>query len=213
MRFVVAAVRVAVLGVTIWALLARTSCFYVYGTCVAINVLSYFTIQSHVIMVIALALAVLFGISGRPEPRWLTITRLLATTYVVISGGVFALLILDDALSPFLFQAPLSSKILHFVLPFYAIADFLLFAGRRLPWKTVWLSLGFPVVWAVYTLVRGNSANWYPYFFLDPDAAGGYGMISFYALGLSTVILTLTCVLVWVSRLRGRKDVHEGATT
>ncbi|MBG6237840.1 hypothetical protein IWX78_000795 [Mycetocola sp. CAN_C7] len=206
MRFVVAAVRVAVLAVTVWALLARTSCFYIYGTCVAINVLSYFTIQSHVIMVIALALSVFVGVSGAREPRWLTILRLLATTYVVVSGGVFALLVLDESLSPFLFQAPLSSKLLHFVLPFYAIGDFILLTRRRLPWKTTWLALGFPVAWAAYTLVRGTSANWYPYFFLDPDAAGGYGMISFYALGLSGVILLLTSALVAGTRFRPPDD-------
>ena len=42
----------------------------------------------------------------------------------------------------------------------------------------------------------GRSANWYPYFFLDPDEAGGYGMISFYALGLSVVIVAVSVALL-----------------
>ena len=202
MRFVLLAVRLAILALTVWALLSRTSCFYIYGSCAAINVLSYFTIQSHVIMVIALALAIAVGIRGNSEPQSLTILRLLATTYVVVSGGVFALLILDESLSPFLFQAPLSSRLLHFVLPVYAVGDFIFATQRRLPWRTAWLALAFPVAWAAYTLVRGQAANWYPYFFLDPDAAGGYGMISFYALGLASVIVSLACALVASTRVR-----------
>ncbi|WP_143094987.1 Pr6Pr family membrane protein [Mycetocola miduiensis] len=168
----------------------------------AINVLSYFTIQSHVVMVIALALAVVVGIRGQPEPQWLTVLRLLATTYVVVSGGVFALLILDQELSPFLLQAPLASRLLHFVLPIYAVGDFVFATHRRLPWSAAWLSLGFPILWAGYTLVRGNAANWYPYFFLDPSAAGGYGMISVYAFGLAVVILTLATALIATTRMR-----------
>ncbi len=202
MRFVATAIRIAVLAVTVWALLSRTSCFYIYGTCVAINVMSYFTIQSHIIMVIALALVVVVGMGGRPEPQWLTVLRLLATTYVVVSGGVFALLILDDALAPFLLQAPLSSQLLHFVLPVYAVADFAFGTRRPPPWKAAWLALAFPITWAGYTLVRGSSARWYPYFFLDPEAAGGYGMISVYALGLATVIVTLASILIATTKIR-----------
>ncbi|RWZ59311.1 hypothetical protein ELQ92_13735 [Labedella populi] len=205
MRLVITAIRSVALVTTVWALLSRTSCFYIYGTCYAVNVMSYFTIHSHIIAVIALTLAIVFGVRGRPEPRWLTVLRLLATSYVVISGGVFALLIFNEALAPFLLQAPLSSRLLHFVLPVYAILDFALFTRQRVPPKAVWLSLAFPVVWAIYTLVRGRSANWYPYFFLDPDAAGGYGMISVYAVGLAAVILTVTAALAVTLNLRFRR--------
>ncbi|AWB85719.1 Pr6Pr family membrane protein [Mycetocola zhujimingii] len=204
MRFVLAAVRIVVLAVTVWALLSRTSCFYLYGSCIAINVLSYFTIQSHIIMVVALALSVVCGIAGRTEPQWLTVLRLLATTYVVVSGAVFALLIVDDTLSPFLLQAPMSSKLLHFVLPIYAVGDFIFGTRSRLPWSAIWVSLAFPILWAAYTLVRGRTANWYPYFFLDPDAAGGYGMISIYALVLAIAIVALASLLVASTRTRSR---------
>lgn len=205
MRLIIVAVRSVVLVATIWALLSRTSCFYIYGTCVAVNVLSYFTIHSHIIAVIALAIAVVLGLRGRPAPQWLTVLRLLATTYVVVSGGVFALLIFSDALAPFLLQAPLSSRLLHFVLPVYAVLDFVFLSPRPVPLKAVWWSLAFPVAWAVYTLVRGRSANWYPYFFLDPDAAGGYGMISVYAAALSAVILAVTAALALALGLRFRR--------
>lgn len=193
--------RLVALGVTVWALLARTSCIYIYGTCVAVNVLSYFTIQSHVIMCIALALAVSFALRRVPEPQWLSVLRLLATTYVVVSGGVFALLIVDTTRAAFLLQASVSSQLLHFILPVYAVWDFVVLTRDTLPLRTALLSLGFPIAWAAYTLVRGRSANWYPYFFLDPDEAGGYGMISFYALGLSVVIVAVSVALVGSTRI------------
>jgi hypothetical protein len=206
--FLIVAVRLVVLGVTVWALLARTSCFYIYGTCIAVDVLSYFTIQSHVIMSIALVLAVTFALRRAPEPRWLSVLRLLATTYVVVSGGVFALLIVDSDRAPFLLQAPVSAQLLHFVLPVYAVWDFVMLTREALPPRTALLSLGFPVAWAAYTLVRGRSANWYPYFFLDPDEAGGYGMISFYALGLSGVILAVAFSLVASTRIGAHRLPH-----
>ena len=215
MRLGIIALRCGILALTLWALLTRTSCFYLANSCRAINVLSYFTIHSHIIMIIVLLTAIIVGAIGRTEPTWLTTARLLATTYVVISGAVFGLLILDGSRSQFLLLAPPSSMVLHFGLPFYALADLFAFTRRKLPLKMAWISLAFPVAWAIYTLIRGRAANWYPYFFVNPDRAGGYGMIGLYALGLATVILGLATVLILVSNALVRvrvKDAH-GATS
>ena len=211
MRLGILALRLGVLALTLWALLARTSCFYLANSCRAINVLSYFTIHSHIIMIAVLSAAIVFAALGKTEPAWLTTARLLATTYVVISGAVFGLLILDGSRSQFLLLAPPSSMVLHFGLPFYAIADFLAFTRRRLSLKVAWVSLAFPVVWAIYTLLRGRAANWYPYFFLNPERVGGYGMIGLYALGLSAVILGLAALLLLASNALVRTRMRDAA--
>ena len=213
MRLGILALRCGVLALTLWALLTRTSCFYLENSCRAINVLSYFTIHSHIIMIAVLMAAIILGALGKTEPAWLTTARLLATTYVVISGAVFGLLILDGSRSQFLLLAPPSSMVLHFGLPFYALADFFAFTRRRLPLKLAWTSLAFPVAWAVYTLIRGRAANWYPYFFLNPDRAGGYGMIGLYALGLAAVILGLAALLILVSNSLARTRMRDAATS
>lgn len=199
---VVVAVRAAALVVAIWALVSRADCAFVTRTCLGSNLFSYFTIHSVFLLILAVLLAVLYTVSGRTEPSWLTVLRSLATTYTVVSGAVFGVLIANAELFGHLFLVPLSSKVLHFVLPVYAVADFLLAPGRRrLRWAATWLSTVFPAVWAVYTLVRGRMVGWYPYFFLDPDLVGGYRAVGTYALGLSVVILAVAALTVAATRL------------
>ena len=38
--------------------------------------------------------------------------------------------------------------------------------------KVVWLSLGFPIVWVAFTLIRGAIYPWYPYPFIDVSQLG-----------------------------------------
>lgn len=199
---VVVALRVAALAVAIWALVSRADCAFVTRTCLGSNLFSYFTIHSAFLLVLAVLLAVLHTATGRKEPGWLTGLRALSTTYTVVSGTVFAVLLANAELFGHLFLVPLSSKVLHFVLPVYAVLDFLLVPGRnRLRWATTWVATVFPALWAVYTLVRGRMVNWYPYFFLDPDLVGGYRAVGTYALGLSMYILTVAFLTVAATRL------------
>ena len=51
------------------------------------------------------------------EPGWLTGLRAMATTYTVVSGAVFGVLLANAELFGHLFLVPLSSQVLHFVLP------------------------------------------------------------------------------------------------
>lgn len=202
MRVVVVALRAAALAVAIWALVSRADCAFVTRTCLGSNLFSYFTIHSAFLLVLAVLLAMLHTASGRKEPGWLTGLRALSTTYTVVSGTVFAVLLANAELFGHLFLVPLSSKVLHFVLPVYAVLDFLVAPGRnRLRWATTWVATVFPALWAVYTLVRGRMVDWYPYFFLDPDLVGGYRTVGTYALGLSMYILAVAFLTVAATRL------------
>lgn len=202
MRVVVVVLRAAALAVAIWALVSRADCAFVTRTCLGSNLFSYFTIHSAFLLVLAVLLAMLHTASGRQEPGWLTGLRALSTTYTVVSGTVFAVLLANAELFGHLFLVPLSSKVLHFVLPVYAVLDFLLAPGRnRLRWATTWVATVFPALWAVYTLVRGRMVHWYPYFFLDPALVGGYRAVGTYALGLSMYILAVAFLTVAATRL------------
>ncbi|GGG60415.1 hypothetical protein GCM10011374_24080 [Kocuria dechangensis] len=160
MRFVVLVLRAAALVVALWALLARADCALVTGTCPAFNLFSYFTVHSTLLLIVAVLLALLSTAVRGAEPVWLTAFRALATTYTVVSGAVFAVLLANAELFGHLFLVPLSSKVMHFVLPVYAVADFLLGPYRhRLRWSTVWLAMVFPALWALYTLARGRPAG------------------------------------------------------
>ncbi|MFI7585364.1 Pr6Pr family membrane protein [Kocuria sp. M1N1S27] len=208
--------RVAALATAIGALVSRAGCAFVTNTCLGTNLFSYFTVHSVFLLILTLLLSTCYTVFAGSEPRWLTVFRALATTYVVVSGVVFAALLANAALFNYLFLVPVSSKVLHFVLPIYAAADFLLGPRRnRLGWSTAWLAMVFPALWALYTLFRGQMVGWYPYFFLNPSKVGGYQAVGVYALGLSGFILLVALLTVAVTRLpstpveQGKKRGHE----
>lgn len=200
-RGVVVLVRALALAVALHALVSRAHCA-VSGTCSGSNLFSYFTIHSVVMVVLSVLAALLLTALGRSEPVWLTVGRALATTYMLVSGIVFALLLFNASLFDYLFLVPLSSKVLHFVLPVYAALDFLLAPGRnRLRWSALWISLVFPAVWGVYTFVRGELVGWYPYFFLDPHQVGGWGAVALYASVVCGLLLLVATAVTAVTRL------------
>lgn len=202
MRWLILLMRVAALTTLLWALVTRADCAFVEPTCLGTNLFSYFTIHSNLMLLAMLLVAVPYGLLGRREPLWLTAVRALVTTYMVVTGVTFAVMVANAQLFPYLGAMPLPTVFLHFVLPPYAVLDFLLAPHRRrLPWSLVWVSLTYPVLWGVYTLVRGRMVEWYPYTFLNPDAVGGYDMVAIYATALVVFILFVAFTTAAASRL------------
>ncbi|GAB3519413.1 Pr6Pr family membrane protein [Arthrobacter monumenti] len=202
MRMFFLIVRVTFLVTAVSALISRADCVFATGTCLAANLFSYFTIHSNIIFVLVLMIAMYYGALSMHEPEWLTAVRALTTTYMIVSGVTFGVLLINAELMGHLFLVPLSSKFLHFVLPGYALLDFLFVPARhRLHWSVSWLSMVFPLIWTVYTLIRGQVADWYPYFFLDPNLVGGYQVVSIYAALLAAFILLVSFIVVASSRL------------
>ncbi|MFX5808851.1 Pr6Pr family membrane protein, partial [Acinetobacter baumannii] len=91
------------------------------------------------------------------------------------------------------------------------LLDLLLAPRRRaLPWTTIGTIAVFPIVWLVYTLVRGpltldfrtGNAWWYPYPFLTPHVQPwGYGGVALYSVGIAIAILGLGAIAIGVGRL------------
>jgi hypothetical protein len=105
---------------------------------------------------------------------------------------------------------PWSNEVLHVVGPALIVLDYLLAPGRpALPWTTIRAIVVFPVVWAVYTMVRGPLAyndiagmpTWYPYPFLNPaNSPQGYVSVAFYVVLIAVVIAGVGALVVWLSR-------------
>ena len=103
-----------------------------------------------------------------------------------------------------------SNEVLHVIAPAYLLIDWLFAPGRTpLRLRTVWGIAAFPIVWAVYTLVRAPFAAdpvtgkqpWYPYPFLNPQTSpNGYLSVAFYVLLIAVVILVAGYGVVWISR-------------
>jgi hypothetical protein len=172
------------------------------------NFFSYFTVQSAVIAVAVFFLGAWFGVRDQVDPLWLDMVRVLATVWVIVSGIVFAFILLQGSLRGIPVWAPWSSQLLHFWIPAYSVLDWALAPGRDVPWRTVWFVLVFPLLWVVYTMGRGSVVFWYPYFFLDPSLVDFPVEFALYLLMIIVIFTAVTAALValsrWVHSRRGR---------
>lgn len=174
------------------------------------NFFSYFTIQTSLFHAVVFGVGAWFLLARRgTEPDWFGVLRTAATTYTVTTGAVYNVLLrgLPQELG---LEQPWANEILHTIVPVYALLDWLLAPGRsRVRWRTVGGIVVYPVLWAVYTLVRApfvldeGTGNpwWYPYPFLDPNgSAGGYGSVAVWIGVLAVAITATATVLVGISR-------------
>jgi hypothetical protein len=175
---------------------------------VVVNFFSYFTIESNLLALAALVAAGLWGLIRREEPPWIAVLMAAATTFMAITGLVYNLLL--RGLAPP--AVPWGNEILHLIGPLFLLVD--LFFGpprRRLPWPTVGIIIAFPIVWAAYTLIRGEHVVspltgdpwWYPYPFLNHHLQGGYEVVIAYVIGIAAAFTLVAWGVVAVGRRRG----------
>jgi len=142
-----------------------------------------------------------------------TVVRASVVTYMVVTGIVYNLLLRGIEL-PQGSTVGWSNEILHVVAPVYLLVDWL-FAPGRVPLgaRRIWPVLVFPIVWVLYTLVRGPFVTdevfgndfWYPYPFLNPiTSANGYLSVAFYVILIAAVIGLVAAGVLWISRRTSR---------
>ena len=184
-----------------------------------INFFSYFTIDSNALAAVVMLCGAVLLARGRPDTHTFAVVRLAVTTYMVITGIVYNLL-----LRGLLVQGNViawSNEVLHLVGPVYLLLDWLFAPGRRaLRSRDAVPALVFPTVWLVYTLVRGPFATdafqptdqWYPYPFLNPvTSAGGYGTVAVYCVGIAVAVVGVAMGLAWISRRGTTADAAVSA--
>jgi hypothetical protein len=216
MRLTFVATRLLVAVAVLAAILAQlqSSIDFAPGsesTAVVVNFFSYFTVDSNSITVLALVFGcALLRRRVSVEPQWFTIARASVTTYMVITGIVYNLLLRGEAQSGAVI--PWSNEILHVVAPVYVLVDWLFAPGRnRVGPRDVLYVVAFPIGWAAYTLLRGPFASdpftradhWYPYPFLNPvTSAHGYLTVTCYVVGIAVAVIGVASALAWDSRRR-----------
>jgi len=178
-----------------------------------VSFFSFFTVESNVAAAVVLAVgAVLLVVrKGADDTTLYTVTRAAVVTYMVVTGIVYNLLLRGIEL-PQGSTVGWSNEILHAVAPVYLLLDWI-FAPGRVPLgaRRIWPILVFPIVWVVYTLVRGplvvdavyGNDFWYPYPFLNPNtSANGYLSVAFYVVLIAAVIGLVAAGVLWISRRR-----------
>ena len=178
-----------------------------------VNFFSYFTIDSNVGTVVVFLIGAVLLIRKLDDPRWFGILRACVTSYMAVTGIVYNTLLRGVNVADGL-VVPWTNEVLHVVGPLLIVLDWFFAPGRiRLEWKNIGIIVIFPIVWAVYTMIRGPLAynelarkqSWYPYPFLDPaNSPEGYVSVAFYVVLIAVIIGLVGAGVIWVSRRRER---------
>lgn len=173
------------------------------------NFLSYFTIESNILAGLVLVATGLMPLTARPG--WWDRLRGAATLYMVTTGLVYNTLLLNVDVGDL---APWANNVLHRVIPLVMLADWLIAPPRqRIERRTALLWLIFPILYCAYSLIRGPSADFYPYPFLDPRLDGGYGRVAIFIVVLAVVIFGLALLVAWAgNRMAARRDQAVSAS-
>jgi hypothetical protein len=199
-RIAFAALRLLVLGVGVVALVGDFDYVLGFSSFATGNWFSYFTTQSAFVLDVTLAIGVLSALRGREDGPWFVALRIVATTYAITSGAVFAVIVAQAAKHDYTVDVPWSSQLLHFWIPAYALLDWMLAPGRTAArWRLLPWVLALPAVWAAFTLIRGPIVGWYPYFFLDPAQVSGPLEQAFYLALVGVILLAISGLFVLTS--------------
>jgi hypothetical protein len=197
---------VARLGLTLTGLVALNGYFqYTLGvaTFAIANFFSYFTVQSAIASVFVFVTAAIVALRRPTDPVWLDMLRAMVTTYILVSGVVYGIIVWQSSGANYSIDVPWSSQLLHFVIPACALIDWIVDPFKaRLPWKYLGWAIVFPVIWLIYTLVRGPIVGWYPYFFLDARQVSGPGETVFYCLIVVVIITGIAALLTGITRFK-----------
>lgn len=218
MRILFAVLRIAVALAIIAAVIGqmRTSLGYwdsLGNVDVATHVVhffSFFTIESNILSAVVLLIGAYFLLtSAEPDPKWYNLLRAAAATYMIVTGVVYNLLLRGVDL-PQGSTLGWSNEVLHVIACLWLLIDWVLAPGRTpIANNQLWKILVFPIVWVIYTLIRGplvadtvfHNNFWYPYPFLNPNtSANGYLSVTFYVILIAVVISATAAGVLWVSR-------------
>jgi hypothetical protein len=168
-----------------------------------IRLLSYFTIQSNLlVLVVALSLIANPSRDGRVW-RVLRLDMLLGMT---ITGAVFPTIL--ARVVHHTGAAVWANFGFHYFAPWWTLLGWLLFGPRpRISWSTVVLAFVWPILWLGCTLIRGAMTGWYPYPFLDVSKLGYANVsvnIALVLLAAVLVAVTFKALDLWLPRLHAK---------
>ncbi|NUT35994.1 MAG: Pr6Pr family membrane protein [Hamadaea sp.] len=172
------------------------------------NFFSYFTIQSNLVGAAVLGYGAL-----RPalnSRRW-DLVRGAATTYLFTTGVVFALL-LSNLAAQVGTTMPWVNTVLHQISPVVIFVDWLIRPPRhRVDLPAAWYWLIYPILWLIYTLIRGGIVDWYPYPFVDPRPEGWAHVVKA-CVAVAIGIIGFMLIVVWAGNsMRKVADRRAGS--
>ena len=166
------------------------------------NYLSYFTNLSNIFAAVVFIISAGFILKDRRPSKTDDIIRGASVLYMAVTGVIYATLLTGYDVS---LQIPWINVLLHYVMPIVVVLDWLYRPqGSQLRLLQMFWWLVFPLIYLIYSLLRGAALNWYPYPFLNPHIIGGYGLVTLYCIGILGAFLILGWLL-----MRAGNQLHK----
>jgi hypothetical protein len=169
---------------------------------------AFFTIQTAMIFVVILIVAGVVSLRTDSDTRLLTIMRMMAIPYAIVTALVYNLLLRglpytgEDAG----YVWPVwPDELLHVWGPILLVLDWVLSIGRYpLRFRDLWWTLIFPFAWVAFSIARGIVTGWWPYPFLDPNGSLGWLGVIGYIIGIAVSMTLFAFLTVLVARIWAR---------
>lgn len=174
-----------------------------------VNFFSYFTVLTNVLVVVTFLASAIALAHGKRYA--LSTLRSAVTVYILVVGIGFAVLL--SGLDGITFTAVAwDNTVLHYLIPLAVLVDYILDRPLKTKFTTALLWLAFPLVYLVYTLIRGSIIGWYPYPFLDPTLHG-YGPVVIGISGIVALSVALTWLVVYFAKVEPKVQLKTGTKT
>lgn len=169
-----------------------------------VNFFSYFTNLSNIFAAVVFLIGALALLQRREPAATPTedLVRGASAVAMAIVGTVYGILLRNEDLGALL---PWVNVVLHYLMPVAVVADWLYQPPQsKLSLRQIGYWLIYPLLFLVYTLVRGAIAGWYPYPFLNPDRVAGYGGVALYGLAIFVAFLAVGWLLIALGNMLKR---------
>jgi hypothetical protein len=147
-----------------------------------------------------------FGLSfNQEDPKSIEIAKLSLTVSMIIVGVVYHALLAGaagDVRDGDYVWPVLPNEVIHTYGPIVIAVEYLLShkAFRLKLRAALWVAV-FPLVWLVFSVIRGLISGWWPYWFINPNDPGGIPGMLTYVTAITAFLLILGFVMLGIKKL------------
>ncbi|HMI03857.1 MAG TPA: Pr6Pr family membrane protein [Pedobacter sp.] len=169
-----------------------------------VQIISYYTIQTN--LLIAAAMTCILIKPGSKLGNFFSRTSVLTAiaVYILIVGLIYATILKGIWKLEGLFK--LTDFLLHTLSPIAYVLFWIIFVPKdKIKWKSLLSWALFPLLYLIYSLIRGAISGYYPYPFVDA-AKFGYAQVAINAVGVLLLFLAISSLLIGVARLYPKRS-------
>jgi hypothetical protein len=166
---------------------------------------AFFTIHTAMMFVVILMAAGIVSLRTERDTRLLTIMRMMAVPYAIVTALVYNLMLrglpLTGPDTDYVWPV-WPNELLHVVAPILLVLDWVFSVGRYpLRLRDLWWALIFALAWVGVSFIRGLATGWWPYPFLDPNGSLGWTGVIGYIIGIAAAMTLFAYLAVLVCRI------------